>query len=305
MRSLIWATLMTGILATPALADLKVMVSIKPLHSLVASVMQGAGQPGLIVNGAGSPHTYQLKPSDAAALQDAEVIFWFGHELEAFLEKPLDALGSNATTIAMLDQKAIDTLPVREGNGFDPHEDHAEEAAHMGSERDGHVWLDPVLGQTIVKIISEILANKDPQNAKLYTQNASTLIMQLQHLDRDLKNQTMPLKEKNFITFHDAYQYFERRYGLKSSGSITIHPENPPGAAGIKNLKERLNQTGVSCIFSEPQFDSKLIDVISEGSTVQSATLDPLGATLEPGPDLYPTLLRNLANDLNGCLSRR
>jgi zinc transport system substrate-binding protein len=305
MRSLIWAALISGIFASPAWADLKVMVSIKPLHSLVASVMLGAGEPGLIVNGAGSPHSYQLKPADAAALQDAQVIFWFGHELEAFLEKPLEALGSNAARVALLDRKEIATLPVREGNGFDPHVDLAGEAAHEGSERDGHIWLDPVIGQSIVKIISETLANKDPQNAKLYAQNAKILILQLQNLDSDIKNRTAPLKEKNFITFHDAYQYFERRYDLQSVGSIAIHPENLPGAAAIRVLKERLSQTGVTCIFSEPQFDSKLIAVISEGTTVQSATLDPLGATLEPGPELYSMLLRNLANELNTCLSKR
>jgi zinc transport system substrate-binding protein len=303
MRSLIWATLMTGVITTPALADLKVMVSIKPLHSLVASVMQGAGQPGLIVNGAGSPHTYQLKPSDAAALQEAKVIFWVGHELEAFLEKPLEALGGNARKISLLDVEGIKTMPVREGNGYDAHVDHAEGEHDHGEETDAHIWLDPMNAKIMVAAIAKTLASEDAPNAELYQSNAAKLLIELDKLNADLKEKTKGLKTKSFITFHDAYQYFEQRYNLTSTGAISIHPENPPGAEGIAALRERIESGKVTCVFAEPQFDSKLIAVVTEGSNVKKAIVDPLGANIEPGPELYRTLMSGLSKAMIDCLT--
>jgi zinc transport system substrate-binding protein len=303
MRSLIWATLMTGVITTPALADLKVMVSIKPLHSLVASVMQGAGQPGLIVNGAGSPHTYQLKPSDAAALQDAKVIFWVGQELEAFLEKPLEALGVNARKISLLDVEGIKVMPVREGNGFDAHVDEAEGELDRGEETDAHIWLDPMNAKIIVAAIAKTLASEDPPNAELYQSNAAKLLVELNKLDAYLKEKTRSLKTKSFITFHDAYQYFEHRYDLTSAGAISINPENPPGAEGIAALRERIRLGKVTCVFAEPQFDSKLITVVTEDSNVKRAIVDPLGANIEPGPELYRTLMSGLSKAMIDCLT--
>jgi zinc transport system substrate-binding protein len=303
MRSLIWATLMSGVIATPAFADLNVMVSIKPLHSLVSGVMQGAGQPGLIVNGADSPHTYQLKPSDAAALQEAKVIFWVGHELEAFLEKPLEALGGNARKISLLDVEGIKTMPVREGNGYDAHVDHAEGEHDHGEETDAHIWLDPMNAKIMVAAIAKTLASEDAPNAELYQSNAAKLLIELDKLNADLKEKTKGLKTKSFITFHDAYQYFEQRYNLTSTGAISIHPENPPGAEGIAALRERIESGKVTCVFAEPQFGSKLIAVVTEGSNVKKAIVDPLGANIEPGPELYRTLMSGLSKAMIDCLT--
>jgi zinc transport system substrate-binding protein len=289
--------------ATQATADVSVVASIKPIHSLVASVMEGIGAPSLIVKGGASPHTYSLAPSDAETLQNAQVIFWVGHEMEAFLEKPLEALPSGATVVSLMENKKLELLPVREGNGFDPHEHEGEEEhEHEEGEMDPHVWLDPHNAVVMVDEIAAVLAKADPANAQRFIENAARKKQQLATLESDIAQEVAPLKNKHFITFHDAFQYFEKRFAVPSSGAISIHPENPPGAKGIREMRDRLQSAHVTCVFSEPQFDPKLVNVIIEGTDVKTGVLDAEAGTLDPGPALYGQLLRSIAASLHDCL---
>jgi zinc transport system substrate-binding protein len=299
--SLVWAFLLVAS-STFASAEIRVMASIKPIHSLVASVMQGAGSPGLIVAGNNSPHNYVLKPSDAKALQRADVIFWVDHSFEAFLEKPISSLGSKATVVALLNAAGVKTLAVRDGNGFDKQKDEGEHE-HGDGEVDGHIWLDPENAKAIVQVVANVLAEKEPGNAKLYRDNAATTITRLNQLSKNIAADVTPLKGKGFIVFHDAYHYFEKRFGLSATGAISLHPESPPGAKGIAAIRQRVADGRVQCVFAEPQFDNAMVATVLEGTTVKSATLDPEGATLDPGPALYETVMRNLANNLKDCLS--
>jgi zinc transport system substrate-binding protein len=288
--------------STLASADVKVMASIKPIHSLVASVMEGIGVPGLIVDGSNSPHTYTLKPSDAAALEQADVIFWVGHELESFLEKPLESLGQNARRISLLDAQGIKTLPVREDANFEAHH-HAGEEHAEGEESDPHIWLDPENAKAMVKTIAKSLSVADATHAAAYNANAEKTLAKLDVLSRDIQKSLASAHGQGFIVFHDAYQYFETRFGLKASGAISVHPENPPGAKQINDIKTRIKNGSIKCVFAEPQFDDKLIRVVIEGTEAKSATLDPIGATLEPGPSLYIELIQNIASGLESCLT--
>ena len=283
-----------------ASADVNVIASIKPIHSLVASVMQGVGTPGLIVSGNNSPHTYSLKPTDAEALQQAQVIFWVGPELEAFLQKPLEALGQDATQVGLLKAKGVTVLPARVGNGFDPDIDEGE--VHVEGEMDGHIWLDPENAKVMVKVIAETLSAADASNAGTYKANAEKTVAELDRLSAEIAATVARAKGKGFIVFHDAYHYFENRFGVKASGAISINPENPPGAEAITALRQRISDGKVQCVFAEPQFDNKLVNVIIEGSNVKSAILDPEGASLEPGPALYESVLRDLSKSLAQCL---
>ncbi len=286
---------------SPANAEVKVMASIKPIHSLVAAVMQGVGTPGLIVGGNNSPHTYALKPNDAEALQQANVIFWVGPGLEAFLEKPLQSLAENARVISLIETSGVQTLPVREGNGFDKDDDEGE--SHEAGAADGHIWLDPENAKAMVQAIAVELSKQDPSNAAAYSANAAKEIVALDRLAKEIEQIVAPAKGKGFIVFHDAYHYFENRFGLRASGAITIHPESAPGAKDIINIRQRISDGKATCVFAEPQFDNALITSLIEGTNVKAATLDPEGASLEPGPDLYPTLLRDIARNLSSCLS--
>jgi zinc transport system substrate-binding protein len=290
----------------PSIAAVNVMASIKPVQSLVAAVTAGVGTPGVIVDGANSPHTYTLKPSDAEALSQAQVIFWIGEDLEAFLKKPLAALGDKAIKVNLMEAKGIQELSTREGNGFDAHDDHdhegeaSSEAGHADHEHDPHIWLDPENAKVIVTTVAETLSKADPENASTYAANAEATRTKLDALSAEIKA-TLQGNKNSFIVFHDAYQYFEKRFGLQAAGAVAVHPENPPGAKGINDIRNRITDAKVSCVYTEPQFDPKLVNVIIEGTNVKTGILDPLGANLEPGPDLYFTMLRNLANGIKGC----
>ncbi|MBV2144361.1 zinc ABC transporter substrate-binding protein ZnuA [Falsochrobactrum sp. TDYN1] len=323
-RSLLLASALTAAFAGSALAAERqgVVVSIKPLHSLVAAVMQGVGEPRLIVQSAGSGHAYSLKPSDAEALEHAKIIFWAGPSMETFLDKPIDTLGEGAQVVALGDVDGLTKLKFREGGPFESHdhaaeshshEDHAhndghnhqdEAHDHHHGEYDLHFWLDPQNGKVLVGDIAKVLGENDPENAARYEKNAESYTTKLDALTMDVKAELAPVKDKSFIVFHDAYQYFENRFGVKAVGSITVSPEKAPGASRIKDIHEKIKSLGAVCVFSEPQFEPKLVRTVIEGTDAQTGILDPLGAELKDGPDLYPQLIRNLAASLKDCLSK-
>lgn len=336
VRTLLLSTAILAAGASIARAETpSVVVSIKPIHSLVSAIMQGVGEPGLIVEGAASPHTYSLKPSNAAALQDADVVFWVGHGLEAFLEKPLDSLGSKATVVELDDAPGLEKLQFREGGPFEVHShegeeaheghsheedghDHAkkaeeghehagEEAGHEGHEHgefDMHLWLSPDNARAIATEVAKVLAEKDPANAETYNKNLATLNDKLAALDKEIAETIAPVKEKPFIVFHDAYQYFEHHYGVQAAGSITVSPETLPGAERLTQIRDKVKTLGATCVFAEPQFEPKLVNVVIEDTPAKSGTLDPEAATLEPGPDLYFTLMKSIATSLRDCLGQ-
>ncbi|UWM83979.1 zinc ABC transporter substrate-binding protein ZnuA [Rhizobium sp. SRDI969] len=313
------------VLAIPALlfagtmraADAPVVVtSIKPIHSLVSAIMQGVGEPELIVDGAASPHTYNLKPSNARALQDAKVIFWVGPGLEAFLEKPLQALGRDASIAELDNAPGLVKLPFREGGAFEAHDDgdehheadaaHSPDADHDDHEHgtfDTHLWLDPMNAKAMASEITTTLVAADPANALTYQANAKALDDRLTALDKEITATVAPVKGKPFIVFHDAYQYFEHRYGIRVAGSITVSPETIPGAERVSEIHRKVGELGATCVFAEPQFEPRLVNVVIEGTRAKSGVLDPEAATLKAGPDLYFTLMRGIANSMKDCLS--
>ncbi|MBY2986343.1 zinc ABC transporter substrate-binding protein [Rhizobium leguminosarum] len=319
-------------LAIPALlfagtmraADAPVVVtSIKPIHSLVSAIMQGVGEPELIVDGAASPHTYNLKPSNARALQEAKVIFWVGPGLEAFLEKPLQALGRNASIAELDNAPGLVKLPFREGGAFEPHDDGDEHDSASGHEHDKaeathgaeadhdhdhgafdtHLWLDPMNAKAMATMITTTLVAADPANALTYQGNAKALDDRLDALDTEIKGIVAPVKGKPFIVFHDAYQYFEHRYGIRVAGSITVSPETIPGAERVSEIHRKVGELGATCVFAEPQFEPRLVNVVIEGTRAKSGVLDPEAATLKAGSDLYFTLMRGIADSMKDCLS--
>ncbi len=301
-------------------ADAPVVVtSIKPVHSLVSAIMQGVGKPELIVDGAASPHTYNLKPSNARALQEAKVIFWVGPGLEAFLEKPLESLGSDAIVARLDNAPGLVKLPFREGGAFEAHDDGDEhqhaEADHDHAEADHdhdhgdhgafdtHLWLDPMNAKAMATEITTTLVAADPANALTYEANAKALDDKLDALDKEITATVSPVKDKPFIVFHDAYQYFEHRYHIRVAGSITVSPETIPGAERVSEIHKKVGDLGATCVFAEPQFEPRLVNVVIEGTKAKSGVLDPEAATLPAGPDLYFTLMRGIADSMRNCLA--
>jgi len=289
-----------------AAGPLNVVASVKPVHSLVAGVMQGAGSPHLIVKGGASPHSYSLKPSDARALQDAKVVVWVGEGLEAFLETAIATLAREATVVELAEVPGLTLLPYRAGGvwGADDHgEAGAQTDPHGQAAIDQHLWLDPLNARVMVAAIAAALVKADPGNAGLYLANAEHLAERLDRLTAEIAAELAPVKDRPFIVFHDAFQYLDRRFDLRTLGSITVDPDRQPGAARLKEIQAEIAQRGAVCVFAEPQFEPRLVRVVTEGSTARAGILDPLGAELADGPELYFELLRANAAALKACLA--
>ncbi|GAA0770513.1 zinc ABC transporter substrate-binding protein [Roseibium denhamense] len=370
-----------------------VVTTIKPLHSIAAAVMQGVGEPAVLIDGAASPHGFALKPSQAADLQNADAVFWIGPSIESSLGKAIDSTASDAAVLEMMDVDGIEHLAIREGASFDAHDhgdhddhghdehaghghddhkdehtahghddhghddhghddhaghdhdhdhdheehasaekaghdhghDHENEHAHDDHEheheeashddhghghdhaheggKDGHIWLNPDNGIAIAGAMAETLARLDPDHADIYRKNAAAFAERIEALETNIKTELSGVADAKFIVFHDAYHHFEHHFGIEASGAISLTPEALTSAGRMAEIQGRIRDENITCVFQEPQFDNKLVDVALEGSSAKAGTLDPLGATLENGPDLYPQLLSNIATALKECLA--
>ena len=378
--------------AFSAYAAPRVVVSIKPLHSLVAGVMKGVGTPELLMKGGASPHTFSLKPSDARMLAKARVIFWVGEVLAPGLERPLETLPRKAEVIALAEIKGLKLRKLREGGLWEGHEDHHhgdahdekghkeargahhedkhDEHGHKGKKHhdehvrmeekhhdehkhdkakddhhhdedkhgkakddhpahkeakakddhhdekagghhadehhggfDAHVWLDPMNARKWVDAIAHELEEVDPPNKKKYEANARNLKARIDALDKELAQALAPVKGAPYIVFHDAYQYLESHYGLNAIGSVSVSPEKKPGAARLVQLRKKIKNSKSICVFTEPQFQPKLVRTIILGTGARTGVLDPLGTGIPAGEDAYFTLMRNMAKSLKGCLA--
>ena len=305
-----WAVglpVLAGLLvAGPVHADApRVVVSIKPLHSLVAGVMKGVGAPRLLVRGVASPHRHALRPSEARALANADVVFWVGETVEHFLVTTLEA--ARARVVALLEAPDVRVLPAREGGVWKVRgsgRDHDHDHDHGHGHEDGHIWLDPRNAIAIAETVARVLAEADPGNAVRYRENAHDLAARLATLENELATTLSPVKRVPYVVFHDAYQYLEARFGLNAIGSVSVHTGRAPGASRLRELRRGIVDSGARCVFREPQFEPGLVRTVIEGTGAAADVLDPLGADIPPGEDAYFALMRRIAGSLASCLSR-
>lgn len=292
--------------STPAAAaPPEVVVSIMPLHSLIAAVMDGVAQPSLLLEGNNSPHTYTLKPSDAQTLSRADLVFVVGGGLEGFLAKPLTTIGT-ARVLTMADAPGIVRLPQREGGLWeeDHHDHHHGHSEHeeQGEAFDTHLWLSPANAKAILNAAASALAEVDADNAGAYRRNADEAIADVSALESELAELLAPVQGRPYMVFHDAYHYFEDHFELRPAGAITISPERQPGAKRVKQIRDRIREQGTVCIFREPQFSPQLVERLA-GPSTRIGVLDPLGTDLQPGKDAWFSMMRGLAAGLRSCLA--
>jgi zinc transport system substrate-binding protein len=295
----------------PAAAAPRVVVTIKPIHSLAAGVMAGVAEPDLLIRGAGSPHDYSLRPSDAKLLSRAEVVVRVGSDYETFLNRALAGLAGNARVVSLDGLPGVTILPARTGGVWEEDEGHAHrggehDAGDAGDHREAnlHLWLDPRNGRAVVAGLVEVLAEMDPANGERYRRNGAALDRRLAELDNNLAQRLLPVAGRPFVVFHDAFPYLEKRYGLRAVGSITVNPGRAVGARRLSEIREKIKASGAGCVFSEPQFEPKLVTMITEGTEAETGVLDPLGADLPAGPEAYFQLLDRLGGSLRECLER-
>ena len=318
---------------TPANAEIKVVASIKPIHSLASYLMDGIAKPDLIVDGYASPHGFAMKPSHAKMLQNADLIFWVGEDLESFLEKPLSSIAKKAEKIELMETKGLQVLKFRERNIFDEHDhddhghddhgkkeddhddhdhddhgkkeehddhdDHDGHEGHAHGEFDPHIWLDPINAKAMLNEMAEHLIENDPKNEAKYKSNLDNALQEIDELTIDVMTDLS--NSVSSIVFHDAYQYFEERFNVKILGAFTVNTDVMPGAEQLAEIREIIEHDKVACVFSEPQFNPDIINAVAKDMKIKTGVLDPLGATLDPGKDLYFNLIRNMSASFKGC----
>ncbi len=313
------AAALAGIVATGTATaagskgDLKVVATIKPIHSLLTQLMQGVGTPTLLVKGASSPHTFALKPSAVRAINEADVFVRVSERLEPFTGKVVRALPDQVRLVTLEDAPGVKLLDLRTSGSFEAHVHpagaqvaltggaHEENEDHAG--KDGHIWLDPRNAKAIVSYLEKVLAERSPAAADKLHANAERLNRRIDALTAELDDELQPLKGKPFVVFHDAYQYFENRFGLDAVGAITLSPDVQPSAMRLTQLRRKIKSLKAVCVFAEPLFQPNLVAAVTEGTDARSGTLDPEGTMLAPGADLYFQLMRNLAAGLKSCLT--
>ncbi len=377
---------------TPANAEIKVVASIKPIHSLASYLMDGIAKPDLIVDGYASPHGFAMKPSHAKMLQNADLIFWVGEDLESFLEKPLSSIAKKAEKIELMETKGLQVLKFRERNIFDEHDHddhghddhgkkeddhdhdhddhgkkeddhddhghdddhgkkeddhdhdhddhgkkeddhddhghdddhgkkeddhdhdhddhgkkeddhddhgHDDHDGHAHGEFDPHIWLDPINAKAMLNEMAEHLIENDPKNEAKYKSNLAKALQEIDKLTIDVMTDLS--NSVSSIVFHDAYQYFEERFNVKVLGAFTVNTDVMPGAEQLAEIREIIEHDKVACVFSEPQFNPDIINAVAKDMKIKTGVLDPLGATLDPGKDLYFNLIRNMSASFKGC----
>ena len=363
-RKLLAVSVTTALLGSTALAEApSVSADIPPVHSLVARVMDGVGTPNLIVQTGASPHGYMLRPSEAAALQEADLVFWMGEGLTPWMESALETLSGDAVVTTLLEAEETMLLGFREGALFeahdhddehhddhdehddddghddhdghddddghddhdghddddghddhdghddddghddhDEHDDHDMHDDHAHGAHDPHAWLSPDNAIAWLNLIAAELSAVDPDNAGAYFGNAAAARSELEALSAEVNTMLDPVRDGSFIVFHDAYQYFEMAFDFPAAGAISLGDASDPSPARIAEIQGRIRDEGIDCVLSEPQFNEGLVATVLEGTDANTGVIDPLGAGLEPGPDLYPQVIRNMALTLTECL---
>lgn len=286
----------------------RVVVTIKPLHALVASVSKGIFEPELLLPDYASPHTFQLKPSTLKALQEADVVVWVGPSLELFMVKPLEQIHPSMGIITISKIPSLSLLPLRQGRAWqDSHEEHDHHHEHdlqeEGAPIDPHLWLSTDNAKIIVEYLANYFSKIDPANALQYQNNAKATLVNLTALKKTLTALLSNVHQEPFLVYHDGYQYFEKEFDLHGVGTMVLNPHLPLSANGLKTIQELIQSKHVKCVFRETEFNDTMVRNSLNNMGVKVAELDPLGARLAKGPDNYEKTLIGIGKTMQACLA--
>ena len=314
----VFATETTGVIST-----------IQPINSLVSAVIGNTGKSITIIPSEQSPHDFKLKPSDVKVLQNGNIIFYVSNHLESSITKVFKNLPKNIKLINLMEESGVNHLAIRDNDawerhdhhGHDDHDDHDKHGKkhddhddhdkhgkkhddHDDHEKedDVHVWLSPDNAIKIVQKVNKVLSLYFPENSKIYNDNTTKFIDKIRSLKMELIKEMSPIKNKPYIVFHDAYQYFEKTFELNAVGSVALEGDIASSPKQISLIKDKIVKSKASCVFQEPQFDSKLVKIVVEGTDAKIGTLDPLGVNISENKDFYLQLLTNMTKSLKECL---
>lgn len=292
------------LLALPPLAhgaENEVIASIKPLHSLVKNIMGDTGEPGLLVDGSRSPHGFQLKPSQRKQIEHAKVIFYVGDGLEGFLVDALQSAPPSLRAVALEKESGMRLLSQRNAAVWEPGRHDAFIFSKTSPFPDPHLWMNVENAKIIVNAIVRELTALHPENTAIYEANAALTVKRLNALDQALREESQGIQNIAYIVYHDAFQYFEAAYGLKSVGALTAEPEQAPGAQRLSRVSKKIEEAKVTCVFTEPQFNPRLVQALGDKAVLRTYVLDEHGAEIDKGAELYFTLMRRLMEGFRRC----
>ena len=292
--------------------SLRIVASIKPVHSLVAAITQGVSEAELLMSTNQSPHHYSLRPSERRMLANADVIFWIGPNLESFMPRILESLDDNSKAMALIQTSGLKLLPVRSADHDHGHagvgdNDHADETpehnAHTPDRSyaniDAHIWLNTTNVETLIDAITRRLIAIDPEHRPQYQANSRALRAEVTRLRSQLQ-QSLSAVDTAFITYHDGYQYFENEFGLYNVGFVTSS-ELQPGARHMSQLKQMIEEQGIACIFYDAPAKPPLLKTLLSESEAGTFMLDPVGIFVEPGREAWFKIMRTMADELVNC----
>ncbi|TBV03069.1 zinc ABC transporter substrate-binding protein ZnuA [Phytopseudomonas dryadis] len=291
-----------------AQAEVRVLTSIKPLQLIAAAVQAGVGEPEVLLPPGASPHHYALRPSDMRRVQDVDLLYWVGPDLEGFMVRVL--AGRDRPSVAVQDLPDMTLRHFGEQHGDEHEHEHEHEHAdehdhdHRPGTLDAHLWLLPANAWVIATRMAADLSQADPANAARYQANLQAFGQRLESLDPRLQSRLAPLANKPFFVFHEAFDYFEAAYGLRHAGVFSVASEVQPGARHVAAMRERLQNSGPSCVFSEPPLRPRLAETLTAGLPVTLAELDSMGAAVPVDASGYEALLEGLADGLSECLGK-
>lgn len=282
-----YLAVLTVLLAGPAAAEVpRVVTDFGPVTALVMDVMGDLGAPTALLPNGGDPHDFQLRPSQAQMLADADLVFWVGPELMPALGDALTGLAPQAQITSLLHASG-QTRPFAEG-GIDP-----------------HAWLDPTNATVWLGTIAETFAARDPGNATTYRANATAAQSQLAQADVAWQARLAPLSAKPFVTYHDALGYFTAHFGLTLAGAIELSDATAPSAARLAEVQDIITQGRAACVFPEAGRDPKFIGTLTEGLPVRIGPAQDIEfITLPAGRGQYSALMENLVTGIETCLTQ-
>jgi len=290
----------------------RVVVTLKPIQSLAAAVMAGVGRPELLVRGTAAPTSFSLRPAEVRLMNSATIVVFVSEALESFIVRALENLPQDTRVVELMAAEGLRHLPQRLGPNWVEDDGPRTSPRPLGTDpgaedpdTDPYVWLDPQNARAIAAALVDELSDADPKRALTYARNLQALEQRLAQLDQEIAKTMEVVKKSPFLVLHDAFQYFERRYGLDAAGAVTRRPDTRPSPRRVSQARARIAEAGVLCVFGEPQYPQAHAKMVSDGTPAKLGQLDALGATLPETAEAYPMLLRGVAEGFKACLGTR
>lgn len=277
-----------------------ILVTIKPLYSLVTHLTQGINQPVLLFKNIQTLHHYNMRPSERRLLADADIVIWLGPELEPQLSKIIQTDASKTLSISAMQARNLKLLNKRSKHSHDKNHAH-EEHANNGHTTDPHIWLSAHNAAQISRHIADRLISHDPKNTEPYKTNLQRLLTKIEHTKNAIKT-TLDKNKKPYIAIHDAFQYYEEEYALNYVASIIYGEGTSTSLKHLRQIKSQIKNQNIRCLVYQPPRPA-IVTTLTKKTAIKTAELDPIGVKIDNGKNAWFELMQQISINLSACLS--